>query len=486
MEVAMSAVTGELVSRLISFLVNKYHSSSHAQSEEKKMVERLQSLVMRVSTIIEEADRQYITNTGMMMQLKMFSEAMYRGYRVLDILMYQTLQHIGFDEVSNDSPSSLYLAIPLKRSRKTTCKHDEKAMHLGALESLEIVVANMAEFVVLLCGCERMSRRPYDIYLYTDNFMFSRHAEKQWLLSFLLQHNDPPGDCAPAVLPIIGGAAVGKKTLVAHVCGDERVRTRFPSVLHLNGDNFMRVDQGRTMFGMMLIIIEFSSDISDDDWKRFHSFSMRMSRGSKIIIVGRLTRLARFGSVKPIFLSALSYDELRYLFKTLAFGSIDPAEHPRLLQIVDEFTEVLHNTQGSLVSANTFAYVLRRNLNVQFWRCILNMRIKMVNRNLAKYGVDPTLLIDQGHPVDITDYVLHPLSMTRYKTNVSINKETPIVKFGELVADPSIRPKQDFILVSWESRMPPHNSFSCFVTSHTEDSHDSSALPGRKRRGVLI
>jgi hypothetical protein len=89
----------------------------------------------------------------------------------------------------------LYL---LKRSRRTA----DKATHLephGALKSLEIVVANMAEFVVLLGGCERMPRRPYDVYLYTENFMFSRHAEKQKLLSFLLHHNDPPRDHAPAI-----------------------------------------------------------------------------------------------------------------------------------------------------------------------------------------------------------------------------------------------------------------------------------------------
>ena len=73
------------------------------------------------------------------------------------------------------------------------------AMHLesdGALESLEIAVANMVEFVVLLGGCERMSRRPYDVYLYTNNFLFSRHHEKQRLLNFLLGHNDSPGDHA--------------------------------------------------------------------------------------------------------------------------------------------------------------------------------------------------------------------------------------------------------------------------------------------------
>ena len=215
----MSAVAGELLSRFISFLINKYHYSSHTQSE--KAVERLQHLLMRACTIVEEADTRYITNSGMLMQLKMLSEAMYRGYSVMDTLRYHTLQDsAGFDEVSiNDtSSSSLYFTIPFKRSRTITRK-DGKAMRhepYGALERLEVAVANMAEFVVLLGGCERMSRRPYDIYLYTDIFMFGRHAEKQYLLSFLLQQN-PPGD-APIVIPIIGGAKLGRSLwLLMHV-----------------------------------------------------------------------------------------------------------------------------------------------------------------------------------------------------------------------------------------------------------------------------
>ena len=234
---------------------------------------------------------------------------------MLDTLRYGTLQDSGsFDEVSNDSSiSCLYLA---KRSRSTNDKVTRLESH-GALESLEVAIANMAEFVLLLGGCERMSRRPYDIYLYTNNFMFSRHAEKQKLLRFLLEHNDSPGDHAPAVLPIIGGAAIGKKTLDPHVCGDERVQSRF-SILHLNRHNLLTIlDHGRTMFGTMLVVIEFASYVDDDDWKKFFSFLLRMSTGSKIIIVSKLKRLARLGTLKPIFLSVLSYDELRYLFKAL-------------------------------------------------------------------------------------------------------------------------------------------------------------------------
>ncbi|KAF7066628.1 hypothetical protein CFC21_072578 [Triticum aestivum] len=342
MEVAMSAVAGEIVSRFTSSLLNKYHSSRPRL--EGKAVERLQHLLMRVCTIVEEADTRYITNFGMMMQLKTLSEAMYRGHSVLDNLRYRVLQDdAGFDKVSSNalSSSGLYLA---KRSRTITYKATHLESH-GALESLEIAVANMAEFVVLLGGCECMSHRPYDVYLYTHNFMFGRHAEKQKLLSLLLRHNDPPGDHAPEVLPIIGAAVIGKKTLVAHVCGDERVRSHF-SILHLNGDSLLRtLDHGRTMEGMILVVIEFASDVGDGDWKKIHSFLIRMGRGSKIIIISRLKRLARFGSLKPIFLNILSYNELRYFFKTLVFGSIDPAEHPRLGQIANEFAKVFHNNK---------------------------------------------------------------------------------------------------------------------------------------------
>ncbi|KAI4962946.1 hypothetical protein ZWY2020_020613 [Hordeum vulgare] len=204
MEAAISVVTAELVSHFISFLKNKYQSSlNHAQSEEK-MMERLQHLLMRVSMVVEEADGRYITNSGMLLQLKMLSEAMYKGYRVLDTLRYKTLQDsAGFENVSfNDSSSSsLYLSIPFKRSR-TYSEKDDKAMRLEsdcALESLETVVAHMAEFVVILGGCECMPRRLYDVYLYTNNFMFGRDAEKQKLLTFLLEHNNPPGDHAVAV-----------------------------------------------------------------------------------------------------------------------------------------------------------------------------------------------------------------------------------------------------------------------------------------------
>jgi hypothetical protein len=63
------------------------------------------------------------------------------------------------------------------------------------------------------------------------------------------------------------------------------------------------------MEGMVLVVIELDSDVGDDDWMKLHSFFITLGKGGKIVIIRRHQSLAQFGSVKPIFLTILSYDE---------------------------------------------------------------------------------------------------------------------------------------------------------------------------------
>uniref|UniRef100_A0ACD5VEU6 Uncharacterized protein n=1 Tax=Avena sativa TaxID=4498 RepID=A0ACD5VEU6_AVESA len=480
MEVAISVVTSELLSRAISFLIKQYSCQSHVRLNEK--VERLQHLLMRVQTVVEEADGRYIMNSGMLMQLKMLSEAMYRGYHALDTFRNQGLEDRG-SEVCNSS--FLSFATPLKRSRTTACARKDKVMQLdfhGALESIEIVVANMMEFVLLLGGCDRMLRRPYDTYLYHEKVMFGRHMEKQQLLNFLLQSNPPSDD--PVVLPIIGGRAVGKKTLVAHVCGNERVLSRFSSVLHLNGDNLLSIlEHGRTMSGEMLVVVEFVSNVDDKDWKTFHSFVKTMARGSKVILISKLQILTRFGSAKPIFLNTLSCEEFWYLFKSLAFGSANPIEYPQLLPIAEQISKEMQ-MEGSLVGANTFADVMRQNMNAKFWLCLLNKIRRLVENNLSTYGVRLNTLMEKGHLVDMTGFSFQPLRMIPYTAKLPMKDELSNLTLAELLVDPSVRPKGEFSLLTWKSRIPPYKSFAHFVPNNAQDISEGTPLSGRKRQGV--
>ncbi|KAE8788991.1 hypothetical protein D1007_36851 [Hordeum vulgare] len=481
MELAISAVTGELVSRFITFLTNRY--SCHACSDEKRL-ERLQQLLLRARTVIEEADGRYITNSGMLAQLKMLADAMYRGYWAMGAFKYRSLKETPMADEEEEEVSSS--SSRLKRSRIIhggARKHKER--HLmefhAALESLEIAVANITEFVVILSGCDRMVRRPYDTYLYTDNFVFGRHSEKQMILSFLLQHS--PAAAAPAVLPIIGGLAVGKKTLVAHVCKDERVCSHFSSIIRLNETELCKIaDRGSIMSGTgrILIVVEIFSDVDEKDWTTFYSYVATMAGGSKVIILSRLDKMKKFGTVNPIFLNALTYEEFSYLFKALAFGSANPVEHPQLVQIADRFARELQS-RWSILAANLFADVMRTNPNVHFWLSILSRCRRLVDRNLTMFGEHPKLRLEKGLPIDVTDMVLRPASPLQFIWNSSNNvpaKELPQVTFTEMLVD--LRPKMQATVVRFESRIPPYTTFDHILSSYAQD----TPLPGTKRRGV--
>ncbi|KAM3405140.1 hypothetical protein ACQJBY_007932 [Aegilops geniculata] len=463
MELAISAAAGELMSRFISFLANKYHSS-HEHSEEKEL-KRLQQLLLRARTVIEEADGRYITNSGMLVQLSMLADAMYRGYWALGASRY-----ISLEESMEEGE--------------------------GALESLEDVVTGMTEFVVLLGGCDRMLRQPYDAYLYNDNIMFGRHAEKQKLLNFMLQHGSSGG--VLAVLPIIGGRLVGKRTLLAHVCKDERVRSHFSSILQLNGDSFCRIaDHGGLMSGKILVVVELVSDVEEEDWAKFCSFVVSMDSGSKVIIISWLKSTEQLGTVEPIFLNTLLYEEFSYLFKTLAFGSANPAQHPRLARIADELAREFQS-EWSIGTANLFADIMRRNLSVHFWLCIVSGLRRVVERNLSLFGEHPKLLARRRHQIDVTDLVLHPMDSPlrvvysctsgSSRAEVTVERELlPRVRFGDLMMDPGVRPQGDFNVVSWESRLPPYTSFVHFVPNGNGAlgvAKQSTPLSGSKRPAV--
>ncbi|VAH20853.1 unnamed protein product [Triticum turgidum subsp. durum] len=410
MELTISTVAGELVSRFVSFVADRYlHSIRSAQSEEKQLKE-LQRLLLRARTVVEEADGRYITNPGMLAQLSMLTDAMYRGYWALGAFRYMSLEETEttpMEEggVRNSSPPKCLCKVHGSAKKN-------KSMYLvdlqGEVESLEDVIAGMMEFVVLLGGCDRMLRRPYDSYLYSDNIMFGRYTEKQKLLNFVLQHHGSPGG-SPAVLPVIGGPVVGKRTLVAHVCKDERVSSHFSSILHLNGDSFRRIaDHDRSFLpGKILVVVELVADVNEEDWAKFRStVATTMGDGSKVILISRLKSSERLGTVEPIFLNSLSYEEFSYLFKTLAFGSADPVQHPRLARIADEFSRELRS-EWSLVATNILADVMRRNLSVHFWFRVLSRLRRLVERNFSMFGEHPKDLLQRRHQVDVTDFVLH-------------------------------------------------------------------------------
>ncbi|KAL6642517.1 hypothetical protein ACP70R_020698 [Stipagrostis hirtigluma subsp. patula] len=475
MEVVLSAAASDLISRIISFLLKRYIENTAIDEK----LQRLQQLLLRIHAVVEEADGRYITNPRMLVQLKVLVAHMYKGYHMLDMLRYKS------DLESTTHEDSTMSSIHLKRSRTFnlgTIKSFAESNDLQSiLESMENAIANMTEFVVLLGGCERQCRRPYDTYLYIDKFLFGRHVEKQQIINTLLQNHGHHG--TPVVLPIIGGIRVGKKALVSHVCENDRIRSYFSSILFVDGDSICRMDQEMFSNERILIVVEFITDVDDDDWVKFYSTVRCMAaEGSKVIIISRIQNLARFGTVKAVFLNGLSHEEYRYLFKVLAFGSTDEKDNPHLASVANELAIVL---RGSLITANVVADLLRRNHDFQFWLRILRRFKGMVDSNVSMYGEHPKHMLENEQAIDITTFNPSCRSSLRLMPPQVEREDSPKqklahVSFGDLISGCVSIPADQFVLVAWESRIPPYTRLVANVTFAAEKHECSTST--RKRR----
>lgn len=68
------------------------------------------------------------------------------------------------------------------------------------------------------------------MHLILDKCMFGHQMEMDRIMN-LLMLVEPTSTKHVGVLPIVGPAEVGKSTLVAHVCNDERVRNNFTRIV---------------------------------------------------------------------------------------------------------------------------------------------------------------------------------------------------------------------------------------------------------------
>uniref|UniRef100_A0ACD5TH41 Uncharacterized protein n=1 Tax=Avena sativa TaxID=4498 RepID=A0ACD5TH41_AVESA len=479
MDIALSAVASELVSRLMSFVIGKFRERACLYLSRKQNLESLRRLLLRVHAVVEEAEGRYIANARMLAQLRMLTEAMYQGYDALDT--YGPLEQIGFRaqiEVSGSDTINFS-----SFSSSTTVGREVQS----ALEKLEAATGEMTEFIALLTGCECMSRSPYSSYLHIDNFMFGRQVERQHVINVLMQDSSYPlNKVVPTVLPIIGGCRVGKKTFAWSVCSDERIRSRFSSIVHVNGCDIRTVDHGRFSNVRTLVIAEIQSDVDDKEWYEFQKLLLTLTgAGSKVVIISRFERLARFGTVNLVRINSLSQEEYSYLFKVLSFGSSDPADHPRLALIGKELATMM---KGSLVHLSVYSSMLRSNLNVQFWIRVLKLYRAVMEANLSISGEHPRALLDRGSTVDITAFS-PPSSSSSSRLRLLVGGkhssrpgELPRMTFGDIIAGSVVLPMK-FELV-WESRLPPYTVISATCVAEKPE-HSASPRMKRRRLGIM-
>uniref|UniRef100_A0A0E0LGE4 NB-ARC domain-containing protein n=1 Tax=Oryza punctata TaxID=4537 RepID=A0A0E0LGE4_ORYPU len=437
METFLSAILSDLASRSISFLINKCSKPTTPTVEE-----RLQQLLLRARIIMQEADERFITNQAMPQKLNILRKEMYKGgYYTLSSFRCHGNEERQCQTCVSDSGGVV------ARLYKISCRQ--------VLGSLEVTLEDMDEFV------------PYSMHLLIDKCLFGHQMKMEHIINFLLKE-DTPGAENPGVLPIIGPGKVGKTTLIAHACDDERVRNHFSQIVCFSDDDLddtsmetlrdsgvIKHQNHATGGEMILIIIELARYIDEGVWRRLYSASKScVAIGSKIIVSSRSNKIVCFGTTQALRVKFFTQDAYWYFFKVRAFGSMDTEEHPKLASIAMEIARELNRC---FMSSGMFNELLKANFNTRFWSTVLT-RI----REFRKLDILHYANFDGPWEAVELAYVRRTCSVTNNCTN-SAQREPEVPHLS--LEDSLWKPQGKFKVLGWRSHLPPYYNymFSCEI-----------------------
>ncbi|XP_052140085.1 uncharacterized protein LOC127759910 [Oryza glaberrima] len=303
-------------------------------------------------------------------------------------------------------------------------------------------------------------------------------VEKEQVVDFLLRPAcSSAGDPNPGVLPVVGGREVGKRTLVEHVCIDERVRQHFAKIHRLSSDDLTAAgdeDEYRR-FGIdpssrCLVVVDLVGDVDEEPWRRLCA-SVR--RDSKVIVICRTAEhAARLGTApRPVAIDRLRRPELWYFFRALAFGAADPEYLPaEMVAIAAKLFE--RNRDFAVFTAlNTLAALLRADMALHSWRRLARVLGESANLRLLSDAAHGGRRERYGEKEDL--YICRPsmdaphcLFYDRRKMPTPTpagggGERLPTVTMQDLLTGrvvPSVDAVRFDVLV-WQSPIPPYCSY---------------------------
>ena len=475
MDTFLSAVLGELASRSINFFINKSSKPKVLDVEDS-----MQRYLLRAQVIIDEATGRHITNSAMLQQLDMLKDAMYQGGYILDAFRYlchneknakdQVVSH-SFSLSRVNSLKGIYSSKRKQRLSSTSNRKTQALEQLeDALQNLSCMILDVKELVVFMASYPRLYCQPYSMHLLLGNCMFGHRMEAELVLNFLL-HTQSNGAEELEVLPVVGPGKVGKSTLVAHVCNDERVRDHFLEIVFMSDHDFK--DEKLTHLwekcvkkyqksmlnkdGKLLVVVEMAGDINEDEWKRKYDASKQcMTKGSKIIITSRSDKITKLGTTRAVTLKYMSHEACWYFFKTLTFGSTDPMMHPRMANLAMEMSRM---QKRSVFSSMSIICLLRDNFDIHFWCKVVTFLRGFRKWYASKFGEPPFDALNQNRPACLWRMLsTSEQIMVYHQYECSSEKEVPKVELRTVMYG-NLKPSGRFDALSWRSPIPPYYNY---------------------------
>ncbi|CAO1945155.1 unnamed protein product [Urochloa humidicola] len=500
MDALVSAVLGDLISRSISFAVDRccHRWRKGDGGIDQDAPQRLRRLLLRVQAVVEEADRRRVTNHSMLQQLQLMREGLYRGYYLLSA--FKINHGVMRDNNPHDRAAKRLCRAVSARATPAANTDAAEAELQEVLAGLERMASDMKELVVFLSCYPPLSREPYSRHLWLENCLFGRQAEQERIISFLLESDHPAaaGQAEhPSVLPVIGRARIGKSTLVEHVCHDDRVRKHFSLIIFLgesdtgdgkllpHGDSGVMIKhRDLASPGKSLVVVELAGDVDENAWERTLCKlreEYKVPVVSKVVVTSRSDKIASFGTTPALDLKPLPREAYWYYFKTVAFGSTDAEEQPELADVCMEMVDLLNR---SILGANQVGNLLRANPCARFWRRVLKCFKEHNSMHHRLFGEHPDDLLAEDRPIYLWRLLPNvdgaPIAYRLYKVCSVQQHDVPRITADDLhTTSPKFRGK--FEVLVWISRIPPYYTYllSCGVQA---SSYPLCILPRNKQR----
>lgn len=169
-------------------------------------------------------------------------------------------------------------------------------------------------------------------------------------------------------------------------------------MIDLRGNNIKVRHQNSDSRNRFLVIVEIAEDINEGTWKRLKSSAACMSpcSGSKIIITSRSDAIVNLGTTEALRLDYLSQEAYWHFFKSIAFGSTNPDEQPKLATMA---MEIALEQRQCWPGAHLIAGLLRDNFNARFRRTILECVRAYKKTHLVMFDKHPNLRVRKDEPV---------------------------------------------------------------------------------------
>nr|UBY07020.1 NBS-LRR disease resistance protein [Dasypyrum villosum] len=225
--------------------------------------------------------------------------------------------------------------------------------------------------------------------------IYGRVTEKDYIIKFMTQ-DKPDGSY---VLPIVGSAGVGKTALAQLVYNDPIVADHFDQRIWVSvSNNFdelrlsreildfvsqKQTHEGLCSFAKLQEVLKMHitskrvllifDDVWDDcNFRRWSQLLAPLQCGTKgtviLLTTQKLSVAQTVGTVEPIKLRSLAYDDFWLLFKSCAFGD-DKYERNQNLSIIG--LQIVEKLKGNPLAAATVGELLRRSLTIDHWNNIL-------------------------------------------------------------------------------------------------------------------